>query len=76
VRGTATAAAIWATGIVGAAVGYGRFEIALVLSAFTTGWLYFITKYEVRHGLRDPITGEATDAPVAPRSHHAPRDHK
>jgi putative Mg2+ transporter-C (MgtC) family protein len=60
VRGTATAAAIWSTGIVGAAVGYGRFEIAVVLSAFTTITLYFITKYETRHGLRDPITGEST----------------
>jgi len=60
VRGTATAAAIWSTGIVGAAVGYGRFEIAVVLSAFTTLTLYFITKYEMRHGLRDPITGEPT----------------
>jgi putative Mg2+ transporter-C (MgtC) family protein len=60
VRGTATAAAIWATGILGAAVGYGRFEIAVVLSAFTSITLYFITKYEVRHGLRDPFTGEST----------------
>jgi putative Mg2+ transporter-C (MgtC) family protein len=60
VRGTATAAAIWSTGILGAAVGYGRFEIAVVLSAFTSVTLYVITKYEVRHGLRDPITGEST----------------
>src|SRR5271165_3964467 len=35
VRGTATAAAILATGIVGAAVGYGRLELALVTCAFT-----------------------------------------
>jgi putative Mg2+ transporter-C (MgtC) family protein len=58
VRGTATAAAIWATGILGAAVGYGRFEIAVALSGFTTLTLYLITKYEVRHGLRDRNTGE------------------
>jgi len=60
VRGTATAAAIWATGIIGAAVGYGRIEIAVVLSAFTTVSLYIITRYEWRHGLRDRVTGEST----------------
>jgi putative Mg2+ transporter-C (MgtC) family protein len=54
VRGTATAAAIWATGILGAAVGYGRFEIAVALSGFTSLTLYFISKYEERHGLRHP----------------------
>ena len=54
VRGTATAAAIWATGILGAAVGYGRLEIAVALSGCTSLTLYFITKYEQRHGLRDP----------------------
>jgi putative Mg2+ transporter-C (MgtC) family protein len=59
IRGTATAAAIWSTAIVGAAVGYGRVEIAVVLSAFTSLTLYYITRYEWRHGLRDPITGEA-----------------
>lgn len=63
VRGTATAAAIWSTGIIGAAVGYGRFEIAVVLSGFTAVTLYFITKYELRHGLRDPVTGEPTVPP-------------
>jgi putative Mg2+ transporter-C (MgtC) family protein len=62
VRGTATAAAIWSTGILGAAVGYGRFEIAVALSGFTSLTLYFITKYEERHGLRDPNTGELTAA--------------
>ncbi len=56
VRGTATAAAIWATGILGAAVGYGRLEIAVALSGFTSLTLYFITKYEQRHGLRSPNT--------------------
>lgn len=33
VKGTATAASIWNTGVVGAAVAMGRFEIAIVLSA-------------------------------------------
>lgn len=72
VRGTATAAAIWSTGIIGAAVGYGRVEIAVVLSAFTTVTLYFITKYEMRVGLRDPITGEPTAALRSAGHAHAP----
>ena len=59
IRGTATAAAIWSTAIIGAAVGYGRVEIAVVLSGFTSVTLYYITKYEFRHGLRDPDTGRA-----------------
>jgi putative Mg2+ transporter-C (MgtC) family protein len=32
VRGTATAASIWSTGVVGAAVAMGRYEIAVILS--------------------------------------------
>ena len=32
-RGTATAASLWATGAMGAAVGYGELDIAVILSA-------------------------------------------
>lgn len=32
-RGTATAASLWATGAMGAAVGYGQLDIAVILSA-------------------------------------------
>lgn len=32
IQGTATAASIWATGAVGAAVGYGYYEIAIIVS--------------------------------------------
>ena len=35
VRGTATAASIWGTGAIGAAVAYGRLEIAIIVSLFT-----------------------------------------
>lgn len=35
VRGTATAASLWATGALGAAVGFGRYETALLLSVLT-----------------------------------------
>ena len=33
--GTATAASLWATGALGAAVGYGLYDIAVILSAIT-----------------------------------------
>lgn len=35
VRGTATAASIWGTGAIGAAVAYGRLEIGIIVSLFT-----------------------------------------
>jgi len=35
VRGTATAASLWATGAIGTAVGLGAYDIALVLSIMT-----------------------------------------
>lgn len=46
IRGTATAAAIWSTSIVGAAVGYGRIEIAVVVGLFTTVTLTVLSRYE------------------------------
>ncbi|MCB1123284.1 MAG: MgtC/SapB family protein [Verrucomicrobiae bacterium] len=41
VRGTATAASIWNTGAIGAAVAWHRFEIALILSLINFLTLYF-----------------------------------
>ena len=35
VRGTATAASLWATGAIGTAVGLGSLDVAIVLSVFT-----------------------------------------
>lgn len=35
VYGTATAASLWATGAIGAAVGLGSYEVAVTISAFT-----------------------------------------
>lgn len=43
VYGTATAASVWATGAVGAAMAYGRLEIALVISGITFATLRWIT---------------------------------
>ncbi len=41
VKGTATAASIWATGCIGAAVGFGALDIAIALSAVTGLTLYY-----------------------------------
>lgn len=43
VRGTATAASIWMTGALGAAVGYGEIEIAVLLSALNFLMLRVLT---------------------------------
>ena len=43
VRGTATAASVWSVGARGAAVGYGRWEIAIVLSIVTFLTLQLLT---------------------------------
>lgn len=53
VRGTATAAGIWSTGLLGAAVGYGQFAIAIVVSALTFGVLLVLTPIERRIGKKD-----------------------
>ena len=42
-RGTATAASLWATGAIGAAVGYGQLEIAGILSLVTVLTLILMT---------------------------------
>jgi putative Mg2+ transporter-C (MgtC) family protein len=48
VRGTATAASLWATGATGAAVGLGAFDVAVMISLFTflTLWLLTPLKHE------------------------------
>ena len=43
VRGTATAAALWATGATGVAVGLGKLDVAVMLAAVTAITLYFIS---------------------------------
>jgi putative Mg2+ transporter-C (MgtC) family protein len=53
VRGTATAASIWATGIVGAAVAHGRFEIAIFISLITFLTLRLLTPIEQKIGKDD-----------------------
>ena len=65
VRGTATAASLWNTGVVGAAVGYGLYDIALVLSIinFLTLRLLLPLKQELNAGGR---RGQRPQAPAPP----------
>lgn len=48
VEGTATAASIWGTGAVGAAVGFARYEIAVVLSLVTCLTFFGLTPLKSR----------------------------
>ena len=43
VRGTATAASLWATGAIGAAVGLASYDVAVVISLFTFLTLYLLS---------------------------------
>lgn len=45
-RGTATAASIWATGAIGAAVGLGSYDTAIVLSIVTFATLRLMTNFK------------------------------
>jgi putative Mg2+ transporter-C (MgtC) family protein len=56
VRGTATAASIWNTGALGAAVAYGRYEIALLLSLINFATLRLLTPFK-----RDGGAGEGPE---------------
>ena len=46
VRGTATAASLWATGAVGAAVGLGSTDVALVITVFTFATLRYLAPFK------------------------------
>ncbi len=50
VRGTATAASIWNTGAIGAAVALGRYEIAVALSVLNLLTLHFLIPLKQRLG--------------------------
>ena len=59
VHGTATAASIWNTGAIGAAVAYQRYEIAIVLSLINFATLRFLTP--VKSGLTAKRTDSGPD---------------
>ncbi len=56
VHGTATAAAIWATGAVGGAVGFDRYDLALSISGITFFTFLVLTPVEER--LKDRGNGD------------------
>lgn len=43
VQGTATAASLWATGAIGAAVGLGAYDVAIAIALFTIGTLWWLS---------------------------------
>jgi putative Mg2+ transporter-C (MgtC) family protein len=51
VSGTATASSIWATGAIGAAVGFGSVGIAFVIAFITFVVLRVFTKIKIKNGL-------------------------
>lgn len=63
VRGTATATSIWNTGVIGAAVGFGLCDIALVLSLinFLILRLLLPLKEELGHEQAGPTAGRQSD---------------
>ncbi len=56
VRGTATAASLWATGATGAAVGLGAYDVAVMISLFTFLTLWLLAPFKV-----EPKTGKAKE---------------
>jgi len=54
VHGTATAASIWNTGVIGAAVAESRFEIAVILSLLNLITLHLLVPRNERHGQAEP----------------------
>jgi putative Mg2+ transporter-C (MgtC) family protein len=60
VRGTATAASIWVTGIIGASVAHGRFGIAVLISLLAFLTLKLLTPVEHKIGKNDHPEDEKT----------------
>jgi len=56
IKGTATAASIWCTGVVGAAVAMGRYEVALILSVLTLITLKVLWRYKQKIGYDVPAS--------------------
>ena len=61
VKGTATAASLWVTGAIGAAVGLGSYDVAIVLSLATIATLWIMSPLK-RLGHLEPREQRAADA--------------
>lgn len=46
VKGTATAASLWATGAMGTAVGLGSYDVAVVVAVFTVATLWILSPFK------------------------------
>lgn len=66
VHGTATAAGIWITGAIGAAAGFGRWEMAIAMSLITYVALGVLTRVERRLLDHDRDAGVSGQSPVDP----------
>lgn len=66
IRGTATAASLWATGAIGAAVGLGAYEIAIVLSVMTFFTLRFMTPFKLEAEIGKPEPESAKQESAEP----------
>ena len=58
VRGTATAASLWNTGLIGMAVAFGRYEIALLMSIINFLTLRYIKRFTDHDGDRSNSDGD------------------
>lgn len=61
VRGTATAASVWTTAAVGAAVAYGRWDIGLALSIVTFATLRWLRPVEKKMGTHPETEEDESD---------------
>ena len=67
VKGTATAASLWATGAMGTAVGLGSYDVAIVLSLFTMVTLWLLSPLKPDIAGEEVAIGGARDHGDAPR---------
>ena len=61
VKGTATAASLWATGAVGTAVGLGSYDVAVVVSLITLLTLWVLSPLKSELGVADGATNSLPD---------------
>jgi putative Mg2+ transporter-C (MgtC) family protein len=66
VRGTATAASLWATGVIGTAVGLGAWAVAILVTVFTVVTLRLLTPLKMEATAKAPEDRE-TDPPGVER---------
>jgi putative Mg2+ transporter-C (MgtC) family protein len=76
VRGTATAASIWTTGSMGAAVGYGQYEIAIIVSLVNFFTFRLLTPIERWLGSVGREEAQGDDAVLDDRGELDVRDSK